>query len=351
MSKKRTKLGMSPGSVVYTGKRGVEKVFIHTSSYNTDKIVETVQNNKENIVLDMPEPGMIKWIDIRGVHDAELIELVGKQFDVHGLILEDIANIDQRPKYEEFQNGNFFVMKALSFNSEAVKIESEQVSLFFREGLIISFQEAETDLFSSVRDRLTNSNGRIRQRGTDYLAYALIDTLVDNYYALLDEIELNIDVLEERIIHNPDKTIKTSIHHLKKELLVSRKSISPLREAISRFSKSESKFINEESKMFIRDLYDHTVQVLDMVESYRDTINGLQDLYLSEISYKMNQVMQILTIISVIFVPLTFLAGIYGMNFEILPELKWKYGYLYFWLFSISILVLLLWYFRRKKWL
>ena len=351
MSKKRKKLGMSPGSIVYTGKRGVEKVFIHTSSFNKDEIDETVQNNKEEIILDAPEPGKIKWIDIRGVHDAELIELIGKQFDVHGLILEDIANIDQRPKYDEFENGNFFVMKALTFNHDKQEIESEQVSLFFRDGLIISFQEAETDLFSSVRDRLMAGNGRIRQRGADYLAYALIDTLVDNYYLLLDDIELNIDILEERIIHNPDKTIKTSIHHLKKELLVSRKSISPLREAISRFSKSESKYINEESKLFIRDLYDHTVQVLDMVESYRDTINGLQDLYLSEISFKMNQVMQILTIISVIFVPLTFLAGIYGMNFDVLPELHWKYGYLYFWIFSVTILGLLLWYFRRKKWL
>ncbi|MEJ6583699.1 MAG: magnesium/cobalt transporter CorA [Crocinitomicaceae bacterium] len=351
MKKKRTKSGMSPGSVVYTGKRGVEKVFIHTSSYNGDKIEETLQNNKEKIVLEMPEKGIIKWIDIRGVHDAELIELVGKQFNVHGLILEDIANIEQRPKYDEFENGNFFVMKALSFNHDTLQIESEQVSIFFRDGLIISFQEAETDLFSSVRDRLKMSNGRIRQRGTDYLTYALIDTLVDNYYQLLDDIEINIDLLEERIIHNPDKTIKTNIHHLKKELLVSRKSIGPLREAISRFSKSDSEFINEESKMFIRDLYDHTVQVLDMVESYRDTINGLQDLYLSEISYKMNQVMQILTIISVIFVPLTFLAGIYGMNFDVLPELHWTYGYLYFWLFSGCILVLLLWYFKRKKWL
>lgn len=351
MSKKRTKLGMSPGSVVYTGKRGVEKVFIHTSSYNSENIVETVQNNKEDIILEAPEPGTIKWFDIRGVHDAELIELIGKQFDVHGLILEDIANIDQRPKYDEFDNGNFIVLKSLSFNNDKIGIESEQVSIFFRDGLLLSFQEAETDLFCSVRERLMVSNGRIRQRGTDYLAYALIDILVDNYYVLLDDIETHIDILEERIIHNPDKTIKTNIHHLKKELLVSRKSITPLREAISRFSKSESGYVNEESKMFIRDLYDHTVQVLDMVESYRDTINGLQDLYLSEISYKMNQVMQILTIISVIFVPLTFLAGIYGMNFDVLPELHWKYGYLYFWIFSAVILVLLLWYFKRKKWL
>lgn len=342
---------MSPGSVVYTGKRGVEEVFIHTITYNEHSFEETVQNNKEQIVLESPETGTVKWIDIRGVHDTELIELIGKKFDVHGLILEDIASVDQRPKYDEFDNGNFFVMKALVFNHENTEIHSEQVSIFFRNGLIISFQEADTDLFSAVRNRLTNSNGRIRQRNTDYLAYALIDTLVDNYYELLDDIELNIDVLEERIIHNPDKLIKTSIHKLKKELLVSRKSISPLREAISKLAKSESELINDESKMFIRDLYDHTVQVLDMVESYRDTINGLQDLYLSEISYKMNQVMQILTIISVIFVPLTFLAGIYGMNFDFIPELHWKFGYLYFWIFSVFILILLLVYFRRKKWL
>lgn len=351
MKKKRIKSGLSPGSIVYTGMRGVEQVYIHTSIYNEATFEETIQSNKDKVVIGVQDEKFTQWIDIRGVHDAKLLELIGEKFTVHNLILEDIANVDQRPKFEEFKNGNFFVMKALSFDHNEIKIKYEQVAFFFREGLLISFQEAETDLFSSVRERLSNSKGRIRQRNSDYLTYALIDTLVDNYYQLLDDIESNIDKLEERIIKDPDKSIKTSIHHLKKELLVSRKSISPLREAISKFSKSESSSVQEETKMFIRDLYDHTIQVLDMVESYRDTINGLQDLYLSEISYKMNQVMQILTIISVIFVPLTFLAGIYGMNFDILPELHWKYGYLYFWIFSIIILILLLWYFRRKKWL
>jgi len=351
MKKKRVKLGLSPGSIVYTGKRGVEQVFINTSTYNESKIEEIVQSNQNEIIIEQAEKGLIQWIDMRGVHDAELIELIGKKFDIHSLILEDVANVDQRPKFEEFENGNFFVMKALQFDHDSIEIKSEQVAIFFREGLLISFQEAETDLFISVRERLLKSNGRIRQRNSDYMAYALIDTLVDHYYQLLDDIELNIDILEDRILNAPDKTIKTKIHHLKKELLVSRKSISPLREAISKFAKSETSSVQEETKMFIRDLYDHTVQVLDMVESYRDTINGLQDLYLSEISYKMNQVMQILTIISVIFVPLTFLAGIYGMNFDVLPELHWKYGYLYFWIFSITILVLLLVYFRKKKWL
>src|SRR5690606_33117654 len=185
--------------------------------------------------------------------DAKLLELIGEKFDVHSLILEDVANDDQRPKFEEFNNGNFFVMKSLSFDHDEIKIKYEQVAFFFRDGLIISFQEAETDLFSSVRERLSNSNGRIRQRNSDYLTYALIDTLVDNYYQLLDDIESNIDKLEERIIKDPDKSIKTSIHHLKKELLVSRKSISPLREAISKFAKSETSSVQDETKMFIRD--------------------------------------------------------------------------------------------------
>lgn len=351
MKKERVKLGLSPGTIVYTGKRGVEQVYIHTSNYNETKIEETVQSNKDKIVIGQQEDGLVQWIDMRGVHDAKLLELLGEKFAIHSLILEDIANVDQRPKFEEFANGNFFVMKSLQFDHDAIEIKSEQVAIFFRENLLISFQEAETDLFSSVRERLQKSSGRIRQRNSDYIAYALIDALVDNYYQLLDDIEINIDALEERILNRPDNTVKTRIHHLKKELLVSRKSITPLREAISKFAKSETSSVHDDTKMFIRDLYDHTIQVLDMVESYRDTINGLQDLYLSEISYKMNQVMQILTIISVIFVPLTFLAGIYGMNFDVLPELHWKYGYLYFWIFSVIILVLLLFYFRRKKWL
>lgn len=225
------------------------------------------------------------------------------------------------------------------------------MSIYFRNGLLVSFQENETDLFEAVRMRLKSGRGKIRQRGADYLAYALMDTLVDNYLLVLDDIEEIIEALEDDLISEPSNSIKERLHYLKKELLIIRKSIAPLREAISRFSKTENSFIASTTHVFVRDLYDHTVQIMDMVETYRDMLNGLQDLYLSEISYKMNQVMQVLTLIATIFIPLTFLVGIYGMNFDYMPELHWKDGFFALWglltVLAIGLVIL----FKRKRWL
>jgi len=346
----RKKTGLPPGSVVFTGKKKVDKVLINYLEYNEDNIKEV---NPENHIIDTfhePEDSLVQWYDIRGLHDVNIINKIGTTFKLHPLILEDIVDTQQRPKYEEYDEGIVVVLKALSFDSNAVKVRAEQVSIYLGTNFLLSFQEDETDLFQLIRDRIHAGKGRIRKKNADYLIYALLDSIMDNYYTVLDQIELIIENLESSILNDPGKNSKGEIHHLKQEMLVIRKTIAPLREAISRFSKSEHELISDNTKIFLRDLYDHNIQLLDTAETYRDMLNSLQDLYLSEISFKMNQVMQVLTLITSIFVPLSFLAGLYGMNFEYIPELTFKYGY--FVLLSVMFIIggSMLYYFKKEKW-
>jgi len=347
---KRKKVGLSPGSVVFTGNQKVEKVITHYFKYNRELLEEKKFHSHENIIFPRSNEDHVDWYDIRGLHDTSLIEMIGKTFEIHTLVLEDVVDTYERPKYDEYVNGNFIMLKALAFKFDSLEIKTEQVALFYRNGLLISFQETESDIFEAVRQRISSGRGRIRERGADYLCYSLIDVVVDNYFIVLDGIEETIENLESKLLDNPDKSIKGAIHHLKKELLVVRKSISPLREAIGRFSKSDSPFIDERTPAFIRDLYDHTIQIMDMVDTYRDMLNGLQDLYISEISLRMNQVMQILTIVTAVFVPLSFLAGLYGMNFDHMPELQYRYGYFVLLGTMAVILIGSLLFFKKKKW-
>lgn len=349
--KKRKKAGLPPGSLVFTGDKKVDKVSLHYLLYDADELQEAKYFNQEEINFQKADPNKVDWYDVRGLHDTQLIESFGKSFDVHSLVLEDVVDVNQRAKYEEYSNGIFIVMSAFSFNNETHEVSKEQVGLFFQKGLLLSFQENETDLFVHVRERLHSGRGRIRQRGSDYLCYALMDSIVDHYFNVLDDIERVIEKLEEGIIDGADINTKAGIHKLKTQVVHIRRTISPLREAIGRFSKSDSPMIDEGTRLYLRDLYDHTIQITDAVDSIRDILNGLQDLYISEISLRMNQVMQVLTIITTIFVPLSFLAGLYGMNFEYIPELKFRYGY--FVLLGIMVLIFVgaLYYFNRKKWL
>ncbi|GJM32612.1 MAG: magnesium and cobalt transport protein CorA [Saprospiraceae bacterium] len=329
----------------------MEHIHIHHLRYNPDTLEEHLRDNSKVSDLQQAEEGMFNWYDVRGLHDTEMVEKFGKVFQIHPLVLEDIVDTQQRPKFEEYETGNYLLFRDLKFIAETKKIKTQQVSVYFGKNFLLSFQEEEDDLFESVRERLRTSGGRIRRRGVDYLAYALLDNVVDNYFLTLDEVEAVIEDLEFEVLENPNSHSKAQIHHLKQEMLVIRKSITPLREAIGQFSKSENEFINENTFVFIRDLYDHTIQIMDMVETYRDILNGVQDLYLSELSYKMNNVMQVLTIITTIFVPLSFLVGLYGMNFDNMPELHWKYSYFILLGLMVIIAISLLNYFRRKNWL
>jgi len=349
--KSRKKLpGLPPGTVIFTGNQMVEKVAMHYMQYNTNQLTEKELDTHQKFNLLPSKDHQVDWYDIRGLHDTTLIEAMGKVFEIHSLILEDLVDVHNRPKYEEYPKGNFVLLKALSFDSAKSEVAQEHLGLYFREGLVISFQETESDLFEKVRTRIQTGKGKIRGRGADYLAYALIDEIVDHYFIVMDGIEETVESIEDGISAEPGGQIKERIHFLKRELLKVRKSIMPLREAISRFTKSDSPIVKDTSKLYINDLYDHTIQIMDMVDNYRDILNGLQDLYISEISLQMNKVMQVLAVVTTLFVPITFLAGLYGMNFENIPELHYEYGYFILLVVMFVIFVASILYFRAKKW-
>ena len=346
--RKRIETGQVPGSLIFTGEQKMETPNVSVWQFNLEKLVEKKLVNRE---IPPVEPYLVNWYDIRGLHDVSLVEKIGHTFNIHPLVLEDILNPHQRPKFDGYESGFFIVSRAISLDSESIKIKTEQIAFYVGQDFVISFQEDENDTFSGVKERVRSARGKIRFKKADFLTYALLDNIVDHYYHVLDGIEEVIDDLEDEILSDVDGDTKSKIHHLKREMLTLRRSVTPLREAINRFAKTDSDFVQETTQLFLRDLYDHTVQVMDAIETYRDTLTGLQDLYLSEISFKMNNVMQVLTIIATIFIPLTFLAGIYGMNFKYMPELEWENGYFVFWGLMIVIALSLLYFFKKKNWL
>lgn len=321
--------------------------------------VSWIQYNAEHCEVrnleegETPTPGAdcTNWYDIRGLHDLALIEMFGRQFNIHPLALEDILHTQQRPKFEEYGDKVFIVANSLLFKPDLYELETEQITIYFGKNFLLTFQEKEDDTFSAVRERLSARRGQVHNRKSDYLAYALLDNIVDNYFQILDQLEDRIDQLETEINDRPDPEIKEKIHRLKFQMLAMRKAVMPLREAVGKFIAYENPLPDESIAFFVRDLYDHVIRVSDMLETYRDMLNGLQELYLSELSIRMNNVIQVLTIITTIFVPLTFLAGIYGMNFSNMPELRWRYGYYYLLALMLLVFIAFLLYFRKKKWI
>jgi magnesium transporter len=265
--------------------------------------------------------------------------------------MEDIVNTEQRPKLEDYDDYLFVILKMLYSEGENHVIQHEQISLIVTPSVVLSLQEKEGDVFDPVRQRIRKGKGRIRKSGTDYLAYVLIDTVVDHYFKVFEEIGIKIEELQEKVLANPSTEILQSIQNLKREMIFIRKSIWPLREIISGLLRSESVLIKEDILPYLRDVYDHTIQVIDTAETFRDMLSGMLDIYLSSLSNKMNEVMKVLTIMATIFIPLTFIAGIYGMNFEFMPELKWHWSYPALWVILITIFVVMVFWFKRKKWL
>jgi magnesium transporter len=348
--KRSSKAGLPPGTLVHVGEKKVESVRITFIDYDKENFQEKQAQNIEEC-LKFKDTVTVSWINIDGLHDIELLEKLGRGFDLHSLILEDILSTGQRPKFEDYEKHIFIVLKMLSFNQESQSVETEQVSLILGPNYVISFQERIGDVFEPIRERIRNAKGRIRKMGPDYLAYSLLDAVVDNYFIILERFGEKIESMEEEVIGDPTEKTVQQIHSLKREMIFMRKSIWPLRELIGGIQKSESSLINEATEIYIRDVYDHTIQIIDTIESYRDIVSGMLDIYLSSISNKMNAVMKVLTIIATLFIPLTFVAGIYGMNFEYMPELKVRWAYGAVWLVMITIAVIMLFYFRRKKWL
>ena len=350
MKRTSTRPGLAPGTLVHVGEKKVEKVRIRIIDYDEEKLEERELESVDECFPYADKP-TVTWINIDGLHEVEVIEKIGKNFDLHPLVLEDIVHTGQRPKMEEYEGYIFLITKMLSYDEVEDKLRTEQFSLILGPNYIITFQEEVGDVFEMVRERLRKGKGRIRKLPPDYLAYALIDAVVDHYFLVLEKIGERVESLEEELVTNPNPETLQTIHHLKRELIFLRKSVWPMRELIGGLERGESSLVGEKTTVFLRDVYDHTIQVIDTVETLRDIVSGMLDVYLSSLSNKMNEVMKVLTIIATIFIPLTFIAGIYGMNFEFMPELKWHWGYPIVWVIIIAIAVIMLFYFRRKRWL
>ncbi|MFH1169803.1 MAG: magnesium/cobalt transporter CorA [Chloroflexota bacterium] len=348
--KRSGKAGLPPGTLVHVGERKAEKVKIRILDYDEAQFEEKEAKTIEESFPFKDKP-TVTWINIDGLHEVEIIEKLGSHFGLHPLLLEDILNTEQRPKMEDFGDYIFVVLKMIYCCEKGDEIEAEQVSLILGSNFVISFQEREGDVFNPIRDRIRKNKGRIRKAGADYLAYALLDAIVDNYFLILENVGEKIEDTEQQLATNPSPETLQYIRELKNEMIFLRKSIWPLRELISGLERGESTLIHESTGAYLRDVYDHTIQIIDTVESYRDMISGMLDIYLSSISNKMNEVMKVLTIFASIFIPLTFIAGLYGMNFEFMPELTWHWGYFALLGFMASVGISLVFYFKRKGWL
>ncbi|MFH1039510.1 MAG: magnesium/cobalt transporter CorA [PVC group bacterium] len=342
--------GLPPGTLVYVGDKQEEAPRITVIDYDESKYREEEVAAVEDCFPFKDRP-TVTWINIDGLRRVSVIEQIGKHFGLHPLVLEDIVNTYQRPKMEDFGQYIFLVLKMLSYNDKEKEIVIEQVSLILGAGFVISFQEQVGDVFDPIRKRLREQKGRLRKAGADYLVYSLIDMIVDNYFTILEKLGDRIEDLEDVLISRTGPRSLQFIQGLKRELLLLKKSVWPLREVISGLERGESPLISDSTGIYFRDVYDHTIQVIDTVETYRDMASGMVDTYLSGLSNRMNEVMKVLTIIATIFIPLTFIAGVYGMNFQYMPELRWRWGYPA--VLSLMLLVVLgmLSYFRRKKWL
>ncbi|WP_419659897.1 CorA: magnesium transport protein [Desulfosarcina variabilis str. Montpellier] len=350
ISKSLKKVGSSPGTLIHVGEIKTEQSSLSMLHFDAETHIEQPLTDIGE-ATSLLTPDATTWINVVGIQDIALIEDIGRHYHIHPLTLEDILNTTQRPKVESFDDYLFIVIKMLEHDKEKDSIVSEQLSLVLGKTVLISFQEDEGDVFNPVRERIRKGKGRIRSAGCDYLAYALIDAIVDNYFVILENVGQRLEAVEEAIDSDLDADILEKIHTIRRELIYLRKQVWPIREIITYLQKDGAPLIGEATGPFLRDVYDHTIQVIDTIESLRDMLSGMQDLYLSIISNRMNEVMKVLTIIATIFIPLSFIAGIYGMNFNHMPELTWRWGYPAVWLLIIGIVAMMIVFFRRKKWI
>ncbi len=350
-NKKRSiKNGLPPGSLVHIGDTSDKAAHISVIGY-TPVGVEEHHFEQIGHYLQHPCDSTVVWVNVEGVHDIELIRALGEKHSFHPLVLEDIVNTVQRPKIEDYGDYLFIVLRMLRPTDDG-GFSSEQLSIILGPDYLFTFQEGiEGDPFESVRSRILNGKGKIRGMGADYLAYALIDAVVDGYFTVIEAFGERIVDVEEELTHAPDQKSLYRINVIKKEIIYLRKAVWPLREAVSFLERGDSALLSDATRLYFRDVYDHTVQVIDTVETYRDLLSGLLDIYLSSISNRTNEVMKFLTVIGTIFMPLTFLVGVYGMNFKHFPELEWQNGYFVLWGVMITLSLLMIAYFKKKRWL
>ncbi len=347
MPNKYRNIGTPPGTLSYTGTDS-GSVKITLIEFNEQEFLEK-EFYDFSVCTKHLKPNMVQWINVEGVHDISLIESIGKLYNIHPLTLEDIVHLDQRPKFEDYEHYVLAIMKMIMYNNE---VHSEQLSIILADNTVISFQEPQGgDAFDIIRERLRQSKGRVRKHGADYLFYALMDAVVDYYFHTIEKIGDKVGQIEEQIIKEPKRESLIELYKLKREVIFLRKQVWPLRDMLSNLLRSESNYINSGTLLFFRDLQDHTTRIIDTVETYRDLLSGIMDIYLSTNANKMNEVMKVLTIMSSIFIPVTFIAGVYGMNFEYMPELKSPIGYAAVWIIMLGVMGGLVIYFKKKKWM
>ncbi|MBC8496266.1 MAG: magnesium/cobalt transporter CorA [Chloroflexi bacterium] len=322
-------VGHAPGTLVSIEREAARPLELTIFEYGLDRNAE--ERRADTVAECMPfnTQAHVTWLNVDGSHQAKVLEEIGSNLDIHPLALEDILDTSQRPKMEDFEQYLFIELNMLLWDQEHAQVESEQVSLILGEKYVITFQEHEKDVFDPIRKRIREGKNRLTRQGADYLAYALIDAIVDHYFIVLENLGEQIEFLEDELISDPDGGTLQVIHELKRELIFLRKSVWPLREVIGALERGESPLFQESSLIYLRDVYDHTIQIIDTVETFRDMVSGMLDIYLSSISNRMNEVMKVLTIIATIFIPLSFFTGLYGMNFAYMPELQWRWGYFF----------------------
>ncbi|MCW8961303.1 MAG: magnesium/cobalt transporter CorA [Ignavibacteriaceae bacterium] len=349
--KKKTssKIGLPPGSIVYLGEKKVDKVTIKLTEYD-EKNAETYEIKSVEEIDPFTDTPQVTWVSVCGLHETEFLKQVGEKFKVHPLVLEDILNTETRPKIEITDDYLFIVMKLVLFNPEHKILETEQVSFILGRTFLFSFSEKSDEIFNPIKERIATQLGKIRKKGPDYLLYALMDIVVDNYFLALEKIEERIETLDDEVINNPERSQIESIYNLRNLLLMMRRSIWPYREIVNQLIKDDSDLLDDSIEPYLRDLYDHTIHITETIEQQREITNGLMEIYLSMMSDKMNEVMKVLTVIATIFIPLTFIVGIYGMNFKYMPELDVPWAYYAVWGVMFAVVVTMVIYFRRKNW-
>lgn len=343
------KAGLPPGSLVHVGKKGKGPVKVTVFDYDPEEVREFEPADLEECT-PLKETSTVTWINLDGIHDPAVVERIGKLFGLHPLILEDILNTEHRPKLEEFDDYIFFTLKILGYDKKKKSITYEQVSFVLGKTFVLSFRERPGDIFDPIRERMRAGKGRMRQGGPDYLVYRLIDMIVDNYLIVIDHVSEVVEELEEDVLVRAEERTLRRIQNLKKDLIFLRKSIIPVREAVGNLEKGLSPLIKKRTTKYLRDVYDHTIHVMESLDTQRDILSGLMDVYLSTLSNRLNVVMKFLALVATIFIPLTFIAGIYGMNFKYMPELDWHWGYPTVWGVMAIVAIVFLIIFRRKGW-
>ena len=342
--------GLPPGALVLIGDEHEGPAIITLIEYNAEAVREEKKIQLAE-ALESRNNSSISWVNIDGLQDISAVQKAGQVLDLHPLVMEDILNTEQRPKVEFHESYIFLSFKMLVYDELKAQVRAEQVSLILGSNYVVSFQEVPGDLFEPVRERLRKYIGKIRERGADYLAYSLMDVVVDHYFSIVEHLGDYIEKLEDVMLAEPEEEQLSKVHRLKKDVLYLKRTIQPFKDAVDKLYADQSDLVRDLTRRFLTDIQDHLHQVLDTLDSYKDVDSSLKDIYLSALSVKMNNVMKVLTIMASIFIPLTFLAGVYGMNFKYIPELDWKYSYPVFWVVNIAVVVGMLIYFKRKDWL